>query len=76
MKLTNKSKKVIGIGTVTVLPDETVTLPKEFESNPVIKLYVNLGMAAVVNTEKKTAAGKSSNKGVLGDKINCEAENK
>ena len=40
MKIENISEgKVIGIGTVTVLPGETEEIPESFERSPVLEVY-------------------------------------
>lgn len=53
LSITNISEKVIGIGNVTVLPGETQGVPKDFETNPVLLVYKNLGL---VTLSKKTEA--------------------
>lgn len=41
------SGKVIGFGTVNILPGETKTIPKEYESSPALKFYEDNGFARV-----------------------------
>lgn len=46
MKIENISEgKVIGIGTVTVLPGETKEIPESFERSPVLEVYKRMGLA-------------------------------
>ena len=40
MKIKNTCGKIINFGTLTLLPNEVGTLPKEFENNPVLNAYV------------------------------------
>ena len=40
MKIKNTCGKIISFGTLTLLPNEIGTLPKEFEGNPVINAFV------------------------------------
>lgn len=40
MKIKNTCGKIINFGTLTLLPNEIGTLPKEFENNPVLDAYV------------------------------------
>lgn len=59
MKITNTSGKIIGIGTLTLLPGATELLPKEFEENPVILGFAEkklVKLAGSVDLEAKAAA--------------------
>lgn len=47
MKFENISKKIIGLGEVTILPGETKDVPKEFEKNPILDFYKKKGMAKI-----------------------------
>ena len=40
MKIKNTCGKIINFGTLTLLPNEIGTLPKEFENNPVVNAFV------------------------------------
>ena len=40
MKIKNTCGKIISFGSLTLLPGEIGTLPKEFENNPVLYAYV------------------------------------
>ena len=40
MKIKNTCGKIINFGTLTLLPNEIGTLPKEFEGNPVLDAYI------------------------------------
>ncbi len=48
MKIENISEgKVIGIGTITVLPGETKEIPDSFERSPVLEVYKRMGLARI-----------------------------
>lgn len=48
MKIENISEgKVIGIGTITVLPGETKEIPESFERSPVLEVYKRMGLARI-----------------------------
>ena len=40
MKIKNTCGKIINFGTLTLLPNEIGTVPKEFENNPVLNAFV------------------------------------
>lgn len=40
MKIKNTCGKIINFGSLTLLPNEIGTLPKEFEGNPVVNAFV------------------------------------
>lgn len=61
LSITNISEKVIGIGNVTVLPGETQGVPKDFETNPVLLVYKNLGLVTLTK-ETKTAVNAENEK--------------
>lgn len=42
-KVTNKTNRPIGLGLLTVLPDETVDVPKEYQSNPTLISMIENG---------------------------------
>lgn len=44
MLVCNKSAKVIGIGSLVLLPDVIDTLPAGFEDNPVVKDFIKKGI--------------------------------
>ena len=57
VKLTNNSAKVIGIGNITVLPEETKEVPDDFERSPILEVYKNLGLITLTgnpNTAQKS----------------------
>lgn len=59
MYLKNKSTKIIGIGSIDILPGETAECPEEYENNPVIRRYIQNG--TFTETDGKTDdAGKSN----------------
>lgn len=53
MKITNTSEKVIGFGNTPVLPGESLDVPAEYEGNPVIETYKDLGMITVSGSSPK-----------------------
>ena len=55
MKIENISEgKVIGIGTVTVLPGETEEIPESFERSPVLEVYKRMGLARIIGKPSRT----------------------
>ena len=66
LSITNISEKVIGIGNVTVLPGETQGVPKDFETNPVLLVYKNLGL---VTLSKKTEAAANAEVSSVDEKL-------
>lgn len=54
MVLKNNSKKVIGIGEVSILPGETEECPQGYENNPIVKKYIFDGTFSVVKETKKS----------------------
>ena len=55
MKIENISEgKVIGIGTVTVLPGETEEIPESFERSPVLEVYKRMGLARIIGKPSQT----------------------
>ncbi len=44
MKMTNTSEKVIGVGTMPVLPGQTVEVPSDYEGNPTLEAYKKMGL--------------------------------
>jgi hypothetical protein len=65
VKITNKSEKVIGVGDVTVLPEETKEVPPAFERSPILEVYKNLGLITLsgkAKTVEKTDTEKKAEK--------------
>lgn len=55
MKIENISEgKVIGIGTVTVLPGETEEIPESFERSPVLEVYKRMGLVRIIGKPSRT----------------------
>lgn len=50
----NISSKIIGIGAVSVLPGERKEVPVNFEGNPILDIYVNVGHARITGTPTVT----------------------
>lgn len=64
MIIKNTGRKIIGFGQISVLPEQTVTIPDTYKST-VLDTYVALGIVAIVNktTDKtETKAVKTSGK--------------
>ena len=77
MLFCNKSKKIIGIGGVTILPDETKEIPEAFERNPILDFYKKKGMAEITGeprTPAKTAEQIAAEKVEAEKKATEEAE--
>jgi GH24 family phage-related lysozyme (muramidase) len=49
MRIKNLSGKTMGIGPLTLLPGAVETVPKEFESNPLIPYFVKIGRVEIVS---------------------------
>lgn len=72
MTVKNTSSKIIAFGNETLLPGETTALDKTWETNPVVKMYLERGMlqrveettSTVPNTvaESDTKPGDETNK--------------
>lgn len=64
MKITNKSKKIIGMNGLSILPGETGECPKGYEDNPVIKKYIANGTFTVAdNAEESSPAAPGAGDG-------------
>lgn len=62
MKVTNKTSKIIHVGTVTILPDKTETISKNAETSSAVRALIERGDLKVA-TEKATGkAAKGSKK--------------
>lgn len=57
MKITNKSRKIIGINEEPLLPGSSMQLPEGFETHPVIADYLAKG--TVVDADKEVSAAES-----------------
>lgn len=66
IKLKNTSEKIIGIGDIIVLPDETKEVPVLFERNPILEIYKEMGLVTI--TGKPTAGA------VVGDATEASTE--
>lgn len=58
MKMTNTSEKVIGVGTMPVLPGQTVEVPSDYEGNPTLEAYKKMGL---ITLSGKAAAKAEAN---------------
>ncbi len=57
MRIENISDgKIIGVGSVTVLPGETKEIPQAYETSPILEVYKQMGMVKII--------GKSSGRGM------------
>lgn len=67
VKLKNISEKIIGVGDVIILPEETREIPAVFERSPILEIYKEMGLVTmsgkptseVVVTEMAEAEGMS-----------------
>lgn len=67
VKLKNISEKIIGVGDVIILPEETKEIPTVFERSPILEIYKEMGLVTmsgkptseVVVTETAEAEGMS-----------------
>ena len=67
VKLKNISEKIIGVGHVIILPEETKEIPAVFERSPILEIYKEMGLVTmsgkptseVVVTETAEAEGMS-----------------
>ena len=67
VKLKNISEKIIGVGDVIILPEETREIPAVFERSPILEIYKEMGLVTmsgkptseVVVTETAEAEGMS-----------------
>ena len=65
VKLKNISEKIIGVGDVIILPEETKEIPAVFERSPILEIYKEMGLVTmsgkptseVVVTETAEAEG-------------------
>ena len=67
LNITNISEKVIGFGSLAVLPGETVEVPFSFEQNPILGVYKNMGIVTI--SGNATSAGQAD-----AEKGNTETE--
>lgn len=71
MFIKNTSKKIIGFGGITVLPDNEIEIPDSFSKNPVVTAYEKLGYVQVLSvktTPAKKEAKTPSKKAASDDK--------
>lgn len=67
IKIKNISEKIIGVGDVIILPEETKEVPAVFERSPILEIYKEMGLVTmsgkptseVVVTETAEAEGMS-----------------
>lgn len=78
MQIKNISKgKVIGIGSLIVLPDEEKEIPVNYENNPALKMYEKKGFAVISGTasaQVKTEAEVAAEKAEAEAKAKADAE--
>lgn len=61
MKIKNIGGKIIRIGTLTLLPGEAAPLPKDFENNPVVEHFVDMGLVEFEKSTKQVKPDKMDN---------------
>lgn len=70
MKIENISNgKIIGIGSVTVLPGETKDIPNEYETSPVLEVYKKCGLAKITG---KASAPVKTGEQIAAEKVAAE----
>lgn len=47
VKLKNISEKIIGVGDVIILPEETKEIPAVFERSPILEIYKEMGLVTM-----------------------------
>lgn len=47
IKIKNISEKIIGIGDVIILPEETKEVPAVFERSPILEIYKEMGLVTM-----------------------------
>ena len=55
MKIKNTCGKIINFGTLTLLPNEIGTLPKDFENNPVLNAFIERDNITVLEDREANA---------------------
>ncbi len=55
MRIRNKGTKIVNIGTVVLMPDQTETVADTLAENPAIKVLMNLGFLEEVKGEEVPA---------------------
>lgn len=79
MIIKNNSQKVIGIGTTSILPDQTAECPKGYENNPIVQKFISEGTFTVVKEAKKPqkpqkqdTSGKANDLGQADNSMNAD----
>lgn len=62
MKVTNKTSKIIHVGTVTILPDKTETISKNAETSSAVRALIERGDLKVAAEKATGKTAKSSKK--------------
>lgn len=66
MKVTNTSTKIIHIGEVTILPDESATVDDSLKSAPAVAMLLSRGDISIGGGKATGKATKASRKGAGG----------
>lgn len=64
VKLKNISEKIIGVGDVIILPEETREIPAVFERSPILEIYKEMGLV--------TMSGKPTSEVVVTETVEAE----
>ena len=59
-KITNKGSKILHVGSMMLLPDETRELPKEYENNPVLDFFAKRGTICITEDVPPQEGAKDS----------------
>lgn len=62
LKVKNISNKVIGIGSLVLLPGDTGIVPTKFETNPVINDYVDMKALVIIEQSEQMVDGVDTSK--------------
>jgi hypothetical protein len=75
MNITNNGKKIINVGTLTLLPGQTAPLPEGYEGNPVVAFLIGRG-TLTADQPFRAAAAKAPLKDDAADAAAAEAKAK
>ena len=59
-RITNKGNKILHVGSLMLLPEESHELPKEYESNPVLDFFAKRGTICITEDVPPQEGAKDS----------------